>query len=118
MHITILVALVALVAPLVAMAQAELVASDPMLGLLGSLNLPLLIGLAVLAGVLRQLPVIPASFAIAFPTAGGILFGALGAFYAAAPNPYEIGVAAVITGAGATIVGRSVAAAFEPRTKG
>jgi hypothetical protein len=49
---------------------------------------------------------------------GALDLGALGAFYAAAPNPYEIGVAAVITGAGATIVGRSVAAAFEPRTKG
>lgn len=115
-HLAIL-ALLALLCPAGALAQGD-VATDPLLGMLGAVDLRLMVALAVLAGVLRQLEQVPAGFAVAFPTAGGILFGALQAIYAAGgANPYEVAVASVVTGAGATIVGRAVAASFEPRTK-
>lgn len=109
-------ALVALLTPLAAFAQD--VAADPMLAMLGDIDLRLCAALAIIAGAMRTLP-INATFAIAFPTAGGILFGALRAFYASpGATPYDIALAAVLTGAGATIVGRTAAAALEAKKPG
>lgn len=88
--------------------------NDPTLALLGPLDLPVLIGIAILAGVLRQIEGLPRTIAITFPTLTGCLLGALGAWGGAA---YAVASAAIITGAGATVVGRMVAAAVEPKPK-
>lgn len=110
------VALVALVAaPLAALAQAELVAADPMLSLLGDLDMRVLAIVAVLAGFLRQTAV-PLTVSLAAPLVLGTLLGGLGAIYSAsAGTPYDIVIAALATGAGALVVGRVGAQAIEPR---
>lgn len=91
-----------------AMAQTD----DQALALLGDVDMRLLVAITVLAGVLRQIPGVPIAVAVACPTVLGCLMGALGAWGGPA---YDVALAALVTGAGATIVGRGIVAALDPR---